>query len=45
MKKTFTLLLLCLSAGAYALQIADSLFISPSDNVVNLVMAASDYDR
>ena len=44
MKKFFTFVLICMSASVYALQIADSLFISPSDYVVNLVMPAADYD-
>ena len=44
MKKIFILLLSFLSVSVYALQIADSIFISPSDNVVNLVMSADRYD-
>ena len=45
MKKIFTIVLICASVSAYALQISDSLFISPSDNVANLLMAADEYDH
>jgi hypothetical protein len=44
MKKLFTLALIGLSVSAYALQITDSVSIGPSDNVVNYVMPAADYD-
>ena len=44
MKKLFTAVLICLATSAHALQVSDSLFISPSDNVANLLMSAADYD-
>ena len=44
MKHFFTLILISMSVSAYALQISDSVFISPSDKVVNYVMSTADYD-
>ncbi len=44
MRKCLLFVLMCLSVSTYALQVSDSLFISPSDNVVNLVMPAAAYD-
>ena len=44
MKKIFTIVLICLSASAYALQVSDSLIISSSDNVVNMLMPVAEYD-
>ena len=43
MKKIFTLLLIVLSVSANALQVADSVAISPNNMVVNLVMPAAAY--
>ena len=45
MKKIVTLLLSCLSISAFALQVSDSLYISSSDNVANLIMSTADYDN
>lgn len=44
MKKIFTFVLICMSVSAFALQVSDSLFIGPSNNVANLIMSAGDYD-
>lgn len=45
MKKILTSILICMSVGAYALQVSDSLFIGSSNNVANLLMSAEDYDN
>lgn len=45
MRKIVIISLIVLSAYANALQVSDSLFISPSDNVVNLVIPTADYDN
>lgn len=45
MKKLFTLAFIGLSINAHALQITESVSISPSNNVVNYIMPAADYDN